>query len=222
MKGSAQANKGAVLTVIGLILMVLLTITKAVPSSSIAGYSVLVGIAFFFIVEAVEKTPDAESGLRFKTILADMKKPGVLPWMLLPIVSAVATLMVGNMLFSGEFVSHVMGRTGSMLSFDRVALLIGQVILAALGEEIAFRGFFVGKAMKLFPFWPCALVSSVVFAAGHIAVGNVGIVAYDIVTIFIDSILYSIVYRKSGNCLASTISHIFCNAVGIAAALLFF
>lgn len=222
MKGSAQANKGAVLTVIGLILMVLLTITKAVPSSSIAGYSVLVGIAFFFIVEAVEKTPDAESGLRFKTILADMKKPGVLPWMLLPIVSAIATLMVGNMLFSGEFVSHVMGRTGSMLSFDRTALLIGQVILAALGEEIAFRGFFVGKAMKLFPFWPCALISSVVFAAGHIAVGNVGIVAYDIVTIFIDSILYAIVYRQSGNCLASTISHIFCNAVGIAAALLFF
>lgn len=222
MKGSTQANKGAVLTVIGLILMVLLTITKAVPSSSIAGYSVLVGIAFFFIVEAVEKTPDAESGLRFKTILADMKKPGVLPWMLLPIVSAVATLMVGNMLFSGEFVSHVMGRTGSMLSFDRVALLIGQVILAALGEEIAFRGFFVGKAMKLFPFWPCALISSVVFAAGHIAVGNVGIVAYDIMTIFIDSILYAIVYRKSGNCLASTISHIFCNAVGIAVALLFF
>lgn len=222
MKGSTQANKGAVLTVIGLILMVLLTITKAVPSSSIAGYAVLVGIAFFFIVEAVEKTPDAESGLRFKTILADMKKPGVLPWMLLPIVSAVATLMVGNMLFSGEFVSHVMGRTGSMLSFDRTALLIGQVILAALGEEIAFRGFFVGKAMKLFPFWPCALISSVVFAAGHIAVGNVGIVAYDIVTIFIDSILYAIVYRKSGNCLASTISHIFCNAVGIAVALLFF
>lgn len=222
MKGSIQANKGAVLTVIGLITMILLTITKAVPSSSIAGYSVLVGIAFFFIVEAVEKTPDAESGLRFKTILADMKKPGVLPWMLLPIVSAIATLMVGNMLFSGGFVSHVMGRTGSMLSFDRTALLIGQVILAALGEEIAFRGFFVGKAMKLFPFWPCALISSVVFAAGHIAVGNVGIVAYDIVTIFIDSILYAIVYRKSGNCLASTISHIFCNAVGIAAALLFF
>lgn len=222
MKGSIQANKGAILTVIGLILMVLLTITKAVPSSSIAGYSVLVGIAFFFIVEAVEKTPAAESGLRFKTILADMKKPGVLPWMLLPIVSAVATLMVGNMLFSGEFVSHVMGRTGSMLSFDRTALLIGQVILAALGEEIAFRGFFVGKAMKLFPFWPCALISSVVFAAGHIAVGNIGIVAYDIVTIFIDSILYSIVYRKSGNCLASTISHILCNAAGIAAALLFF
>lgn len=209
-------------TVIGLITMVLLTLTKIVPFSQIAGYSVFVGIVFFFIVEAVEKTRDAESGLRFKTVLADMKKSGVVFWMLLPVVSAIMTLIVGNLIFHREFVDHVMGRTSGILSFNQIPLLIGQVVIAALGEEIAFRGFFVGKAMKIFPFWLCAVVSSIVFAAGHIAVGDVGLVVYDIATIFIDSIIYSIIYQKSGNCLISTISHILCNAVGIAAALIFF
>lgn len=217
-----KSDRSNVFIVIGIAAMILLTLTKVMPSSQIAGYSVFVGIAFFFIVESVAKTRGVESGLRFKTVFADMKKPGVIPWMLLPIVSAVATLIVGNLIFSGEFVSHVVRRTSSILSFNKILLLIGQVIIAALGEEIAYRGFFLGKAMKIFPFWLCAVISSVVFAAGHIAVGNVGLVIYDIATIFIDGIIYAIIYRKSGNCLISTISHILCNVTGIATALIFF
>lgn len=219
---SIKKDKSTVFTVIGLIAMILLTMTKVVPSSQIAGYGVFVGIAFFFIVEALAKTKDADSGLRFKTILVDIKKPGVLLWTLLPIVSVIATQIVGNLIFSGDFVSHVLGRTSSLLSFDKIPLLIGQVIIGALGEEIAFRGFFAGKAMKIFPFWLCAVVSSMVFAAGHIAAGDVGLVAYDVATIFIDSIIYTIVYRKSGNCLISTISHIISNGTGIATTFLFF
>ena len=222
MRESIKTDKSTVFTVIGLIAMILLTLTKVIPSSQIAGYAVFVGIVFFFLVEASAKTQDADSGLRFKTIPADIKKPGVLLWTLLPIVSAVATLFVGNLIFSEDFVSHVIGRTSSMLSFNKIPLLIGQIIIAALGEEIAFRGFFVGKAMKLLPFWFCAVVSSIVFAAGHIAAGDVGLVIYDVATIFIDSIIYTIVYYKSGNCLISTISHIFCNGIAITAAFIFF
>lgn len=222
MSNINKMDKSTILTVIGIVAMILLTVTKVVPSSQIAGYAIFVGIAFFFIVEAVAKMRGDESGLRFRTVLADMRKPGVLFWMLLPMVSAVATLVVGNLIFSGEFVSHVLGRTGSLLSFDKIPLLIIQVIIAAWGEEIAFRGFFVGKAMRIFPFWICAVVSSVVFAAGHIAAGNVSLVVYDVATIFIDSIIFAITYRKTGNCLISTFSHILGNATGIVATFVFF
>lgn len=215
-------KKSAVLTLIGIIIMILLTATKAIPSSKIAGYAVFVGIVFFFITEAAAKAHGGESGLRFNTILTDIRKPGVIIWMLLPIVSAVITLVVGNLIFGKEFVSHVMGRTGSILSFDKIALLIGQVIIAALGEEIAFRGFFLGKSTKLFPLWLCDVVSSVVFAAGHIAAGKTGIVAYDVATIFIDSLVFSVVYYKSGNCVISTFSHILGNATVLVAAFVFF
>lgn len=214
---SITTDKGTVFTIIGITAMILLTLTKAVPSSQIAGYAVFVGIACFFLVEALAKTKGTESGLRFKTVFEDMKKPGVLLWMLLPIVSVIATHAGGTLIFGKEFTSHILGRTSSMLSFDKIPLLIGQLIIAALGEEIAFRGFFAGKAMKIFPFWLCAVVSSVTFAAGHIAAGNAGLVFYDVATIFIDSIIYTIVYRKSGNCLVSTVSHIFSNTTALAA-----
>lgn len=68
----------------------------------------------------------------------------------------------------------------------------------------------------------CERVSSIVFSAGHIAAGNVSLVIYDVATIFIDSMIYTIVYHKSGNCLISTISHIFSNGVAIVVALHFF
>lgn len=215
-------KRSAVLTLIGIIIMILLTVTKMEPSSKIAGYSVFVGIAFFFITEAVAKTQSSESGLRFNTIATDFKKPGVILWVLLPSVSGIATLVVGNLIFSGEFVAHVMGRTSSILSFDKTALLIGQVIIAAFGEEIAYRGFFFGKSSKLFPIWVCAVVSSAVFAAGHIATGNTGIVVYDIASVFIDSLIFSVIYHKSGNCVISTFSHILGNAISLIAVFVFF
>lgn len=154
--------------------------------------------------------------------MADLKKPGVIIWLLLPGVSGIVTLVAGNLIFSGAFVNHVMGRTASVLSFDKAALLTVQVIIAAFGEEIAYRGFLLGKGMKLFPFWLCALVSSVVFAAGHIAEGNIGLVAYDVTTIFIDSLIFSVIYHKSGNCVISTFSHILGNTVALVATFVFF
>ncbi|MEZ3444168.1 MAG: CPBP family intramembrane metalloprotease [Lachnospiraceae bacterium] len=215
-------KKVTILTLIGITIMILLTVTKVAPSSKIAGYSVFVGIAFFFITEAAAKTRDSQSGLRFNTIVADLKKPGVIIWLLLPGVSGIVTLVAGNLIFSGAFVNHVMGRTASVLSFDKAALLTVQVIIAAFGEEIAYRGFLLGKGMKLFPFWLCALVSSVVFAAGHIAEGNIGLVAYDVTTIFIDSLIFSVIYHKSGNCVISTFSHILGNTVALVATFVFF
>ncbi len=212
-------DKGRLLTTIGIAGMILLTLTKIVPSSQIAGFSVFVGIAFFFIEEAVSKTKGNASGLRFPTLLADMKKPGVILWVLLPVVSAIITFPLGNLLFREEYVIHLFGRTDQFLSFDRLPLMVGQVVIAAFGEEIAYRGFFLGKGMKYLPFWLCVLLSSAVFAAGHIAVGSVGIVFFDIAMVYIDSIIYSIVYRKSGNCVVSTISHILGNATGIIAML---
>ena len=215
-------KKSVVLTITGVAIMILLAVTKVVPSSKMAGYSVFVGIAFFFITEVVDRVKNFESGLRFNTIGEDLKKPGVIVWAFLPIVSGIATLVVGNLIFGGEFVAHVMGRAGSILSFDKAVLLTGQVIIAAFGEEIAYRGFFLGKGMKVFPFWICAVVSSLTFAAGHIAAGNIGIVVYDVATVFIDSLIFSVIYHKSGNCVISTFSHILGNAISIVVVFVFF
>lgn len=215
-------KKSTVLTLLGITVMILLTLTKVVPSSKTAGYSVFVGIVFFFITEIVAGTRGIESGLRFNTIVSDLKKPSVIIWMLLPGVSGIVSIVAGNFIFGEEFIVHLTGRTSFILSFDKIALLVAQVIITAFGEEIAYRGFFLGKGSKIFPFWVCAAVSSVVFAAGHISPGNISIVIYDIIFVFADSLIFSTVYQKSGNCVISTFSHIFGNAISLVTAFTFF
>lgn len=61
MNDPIKKDKDFIFTVIGLITMILLSLTKIVPSSQIAGFGVFVGIVFFFIVEALTKTRDADS-----------------------------------------------------------------------------------------------------------------------------------------------------------------
>ena len=208
-------KKSVYTTIIGLFLMAVLSLTKIIPELSISGLTVLIGILFFFVLEHFDKKSHIESGLRFKLFFDYLKKQGVIILVLLPIGTAVATLIIGDLAFKGAFTSHIVGRTDSMLSFDKIPLLMVQVIIAALGEEIAWRGFFLGKSMKMFPFWLCAIVSSILFAIAHIASGSFELVSYDVLMIFIDSILYSVIYKKTKNCLITTLSHILANTTGI-------
>ena len=125
-------NKGALLTLLGIAVMIIMTATKIFPNSKIAGYSVFVGLAFFFIVEAVDKAKGNDLGLRFSTFFEDLKKPGVIAWVLLPIATGIAELLIGNLIFHGEFVGRVMGRAGEILSFDKAALLAVRICSADL------------------------------------------------------------------------------------------
>ena len=68
--------------------------------------------------------------------------------------------------------------------------------------------------MKRFSFWPVAFAGAVIFAAVHYAAGPAGIVAWDLAGIFIDAILFAILYRKTGNCLISFIPHFLNNMIG--------
>ena len=129
-------------------------------------------------------------------MIKDLKKPGVLLWTLLPIATSIGAIIVGNILFGDQYVNHVLGRTDSVYSYDQILLVFAQAILPALGEEISYRGFFLGKGMKLFPYWLCAVVSATVFAVAHIAVGNVEVVVFDIVGIFIDGLIYATIFKK--------------------------
>ena len=216
MTNSAKIDKKYFYTtIIGLFLMAVLSLTKIIPELSLSGLTVLIGIFFFFVLEHFDKKSHIESGLRFKSFFDDLKKQGVILLVLLPVGSAVATLLIGDMVFKGAFAIHVLGRANGMLSFDKIPILMVQIVIAALGEEIAWRGFFLGKSMRILPFWLCAILSSLLFAIAHISSGGIELVSYDIFMIFVDSIIYALIYKKSGNCLISALSHILGNATGI-------
>lgn len=214
MFASKKKDKAKLITLIGMAVMILAVAAKAATSSVIAAAAIhIAGLACFFIVEGIEKTPDSESGLSFKRFFSDLKEPGVIPLILFMLVLSPAELLLSKAVFNSAYVDHVLGRI-NVPGLDQLPLLLFNQIVSVLGEEIEFRGFFVGKGMKRFSFWPVAVASAVLFAAAHYTAGTAGIVAWDLGGIFIDAILFAILYRKTGNCLVSFIPHFLNNMIG--------
>ena len=219
MNNLLKKNKGALLTLIGIAAMtVLIAVKLFLPGSLFSGYALVVGIALFFVVEALEKTPDSESGLRFRTFPDDIRKPQVLLWVLLPIGLTAAVIVCGKLFFADlyrEYIEHVIGRTNLEMDFSNFLSwgLISTVTV--LGEEIAFRGFLLGKGCKVLPTAVCLPGSAVPFALAHIATGNAAIVFIDLFEIFIDAVLYALAFRRSGNCLISFLPHCLNNFIGL-------
>ncbi len=222
MNNSLKKDKVTILTLIGMALMTVLTVLKAVTQSQIAGAALLItGLAFFFIVEGVSKTPDSESGLSFKRFITDLKKPGVIILILIMIVLTPSEMFLSKVFFGNAYIEHVMGRV-NVPDLSQFLLLLFTQIITVVGEEICFRAFFVGKGMKHFPFWPVAIVSAILFAAAHFASGEPAIVAWDLGGIFIDAVLFAVLFRKSGNCLITAIPHFLNNMIGFILVALFF
>lgn len=214
MFDSMKNDKVKIITLIGMAVMLIAVAVKAATASAIAAAAIhIAGLACFFIIEGIEKTPDSESGLSFKRFFPDLKKPGVIPLILLMLILSPVEILLSKAVFGSAYIDHVLGRV-NVPGLDQLPLLLFNQIVSVLGEEIEFRAFFVGKGMKRFSFWPVAVVGAVLFAAAHYAAGPAGIVAWDMAGIFIDAILFAILYRKTGNCLISFVPHFLNNMIG--------
>ena len=214
MFDSMKKDKVKIITIIGMAVMIAAVAVKAATSSVIAAAVIhIAGLAGFFIIEGIEKTPDAESGLSFKRFFSDIKKPWVIPLILFMLVLSPAEILLSKAVFGSAYIDHVLGRV-NVPGLDQLPLLLFNQIVSVLGEEIEFRAFFVGKGMKRFSFWPVAIAGAVIFAAAHYAASPAGIVAWDLAGIFIDAILFAILYRRTGNCLISFIPHFLNNMIG--------
>lgn len=181
---------------------------------NIAGITVIIGIIFFFINKIREKQPFIDSGLDLQAIKINLKGRSIWFWMLLPLIMDAFSITIAK-LFLPEYIEHVLARTEIFVSFDKVLIMVFQLAFLALGEEIAWRAFFQKQLNKVFPIMPTLIVSSLLFALGHISTGNIFIVSYDIFFVFINSILYGIIFYKANNAWISFISHFIANLFSI-------
>jgi membrane protease YdiL (CAAX protease family) len=194
---------------IAIVIMALLSFSNLF-GLNVAGISVIAGVVFFFINKALEKQPFKNSGLDIKSIGISLKNRNIWIWIALPLIMDAVSITIAKLFLPG-FIEHVLARAEIFVSFDKALLLVFQLAFLALGEEIAWRAFFQKQLCKVFPIMPVILFSSVLFALGHLTAGKPIIVIFDIFFVFINSILYGIVFHKSNNAWVSAISHFIAN-----------
>lgn len=176
---------------------------------NLSSVTLLIGIVVYFIT----REPEEKDAMSLKSIPDLFKDLKVTFLVLLPIAADIVCYVLAKLLVP-EFLEHLAERT-DFLSFDKIAILVVELIIAALGEEIAWRGFFLNQLSKKINFFSCLLITSCLFAICHISAGSVVVVVYDLTFIVINAVLYGLVYKRSNSIIVSTISHFLSNLFSV-------
>ncbi|MDF2486340.1 MAG: hypothetical protein K0R46_2508 [Herbinix sp.] len=210
-----QSGKNIRTDIILMAIMALISLTSLLDIKqgdlSIAGISTIFGAVLFFILIKRNKQQGNPIGLSRKHLLNDIK----ISWLfiIMPSIINVICIVISRLLLP-DYIDHVVGRTDSLISFQILILMVIQFIIFAFLEEISWRGF-LQKQLSLYTNPAVSIIiTSVFFSIGHATKGDPVIVAYDVFFVFLNSIFYGIVYHKTKNVLASTLSHFIANFSG--------
>ncbi|MEE1055736.1 MAG: CPBP family intramembrane glutamic endopeptidase [Acutalibacteraceae bacterium] len=208
-----KISKSVMISLIIMIMISLLCLLKIEIGGErlqLASFTLIIGIVAFFVTRKTNE--DKDEGLNHKTILSSLKSKSMILWILMPMIMNVISLLIAK-LFVPEFVEHLTART-DFLAFNMIPVLIVELVIAALGEEIAWRAFFQKQISKSLPFVPSLIVSSALFSICHFYQGSAIVVIYDLVFIFINAMIYGIIFKKTDNAFISTIAHFLANLFG--------
>ena len=200
-------------SIVTIIIMTLVSFTNLFGITA-AGSTVVIGIIAFFIDKIIRKQTFAGSGLDFRGIGQSLKDKSIWLWIALPLIMDIICMLLSSLVLP-EYFEHVIKRSAAMLTYDKIILLIVQLLVLALGEEIAWRAFFFNRLSKIFPATPVLIFSSILFAICHIQPGSFVIVAYDVLFVFINSLFYGIIFKKTNNACISWISHFAANLFSV-------
>ena len=176
---------------------------------NLTSITLVIGIVFYFVT----REPEEKEAMSLKAVPKVLKDWKTDLLILIPIMMNIICYAFAKA-FVSEFLEHLSERT-NFLSTGQIIVLIAELIVAALGEEIAWRGFFLTKLSKRLPFVPALLITATLFSLCHFSVGSFVVVLYDLIFIVVNAVFYGIVYKRSNSVIVSTISHFLANLVGI-------
>lgn len=209
-------KKTSKLAFILIVLMVIFSLTSLFEiklggeTVKLASLTIIIGIVAFFVTRNTNENKN--EGLDIKTTFNSLKDKKIIFLVFVPMIINIICFVVAK-LFVPEFVEHLKSRV-DFLELNKIPITIIELIIVALGEEIAWRAFFQKQTSKLVPFLPSLIISSALFAICHYTQGNMVVVLYDLLFIFINTIFYGIIFRKSDNAFVSTLAHFLANLLG--------
>ena len=210
-----QSGRSMRIDIVLMIIMSLISLTSFLDiklgDASIAGLSTIFGAVMFFVLMKRNKQQGNSVGLSGKHLLKDIK----ISWLyiIMPSIINVICIVLSKLLLP-DYIDHVLGRTDSLISFQIIILMVIQFIVFAFLEEISWRGF-LQKQLGIYTNSAVSIIiTSVIFSLGHASKGEPMIVAYDVFFVFLNSIFYGLVFHKTKNAFASTLSHFIANFTG--------
>lgn len=121
---------------------------------------------------------------------------------------------LSSLLFGGESHPLIPELMNPSSRWETLYLIVIAVVAAPLVEETLFRGVLLRALNARLPFWPAALISAVLFAAGHAQLSA-------LLPIALLGVLLAFLARRTGSLVAPAAAHGFFNGISAGAALLY-
>jgi membrane protease YdiL (CAAX protease family) len=116
-------------------------------------------------------------------------------------------------LFLPDALSHTSGRVPE---FNNLGILIPPILVLTLREELVFRGLFQERFSWFIGQLPAIVGVSVLFALSHLSSGVPVIVGIDVGFVFLDSVVYGLIFSRSRNVFVAWAAHAAADIVGLA------
>ena len=204
-----------IMTTIIILLTKLFTLTPY-PQYNLADIPALnifaIAIIVFVLIKAMRKNSRIESGLSLRQIGKGLKSKSTWVLLFLPALSAAIFFFVGKYFVPG-WAEHVLGRVS--LDLTNLPSVAVTLIVMALIEEIMYRAFFQQGITRRIGVFPAIVLTSVIFAIGHVSAGIFAIVAFDVLGVFIDSVIFGTIFAKTKSVWLSFFAHLLGNTAAL-------
>ena len=172
----------------------------------------LIPLVYLLVERLIRKRSWADLGFKFRTFGTDLRANWF--WfVLVGLISQPAVTLLTKFFFPA-FLEHVIARLpfGDGMGWT---MILPMMAVSLVLEELTYRTLIQGR---LTPFVgaPLAIViASILFGFAHYAPGPFWIVFLDVGMIIVDSVLYGIIYKRSGNLVVTWLAHFIGNVLGL-------
>ena len=173
----------------------------------------LLPIAYLLIEKRLRKRTWEELGFKFRTFWQDLRANWL--WFVLAgLVSQSVTVFWAHAYFP-EYIQHVQARLPFKDGMSW-AVLLPVLAISILGEELTYRTLFQGRLTPFLGNPAAILVASCFFGLAHYAAGPAAILVADLGLIFVDSLLYGLIYARGNNVIVAWGAHLLGDVVALA------
>jgi membrane protease YdiL (CAAX protease family) len=195
------------------ILVIIVMVALAYISPALKTISYVIAVVYVFWDMRRRHRSWSDIGISLKGI----GKGIAANWYLITIVAVVIqflVLFIVPQAYLPNLLNHIIGRL-PLLSYDKLAVTIGLVIIISLVEELIFRGL-IQERIGWYVGQPAAvLIASIAFGLLHYSPGPFNIVATDIGLVVLDGVFYGLIFSRCRNIFVSWIAHMATDLIGL-------
>lgn len=172
----------------------------------------LIPLVYLLVERRLRKRSWSDLGFKFRTFLPDLRANWF--WfVLVGLISQPAVALLAKIFFS-VYLEHVVAR----LPFGNGtgwATILPLLAISLILEELTYRTLIQGRLTPYVGASLAIVITSILFGFAHLAQGPSWIVFLDIGMIVLDSIMFGIIFKRSGNLVVTWLAHFIGDVLGL-------